>query len=211
MYSWYPIPTSLHKILVHGHAIVDSFSIPIGQLSNGIFLLSLSMRSNSIIRFSFFDGIGCSRENQESLPRRFTFVSFNLKSSKFCTNKCSGLLFHFSQSCTGTAGSGDGGSAAAGRGQGGDRSRSPLQRCPTCGQGHQILKCPVFIALEYSARVLLLMGLRLCLVCGSNTHGFLKCRWRPEPAAPAPMDQVAGPAPAAPPPMGQVAGPEMDI
>lgn len=33
LYPWYPIPTSLHKILVHGHSIIDSFVIPIGQLS----------------------------------------------------------------------------------------------------------------------------------------------------------------------------------
>lgn len=31
--NYYPMPTSLHKILVHGPEVVDSFVLPIGQLS----------------------------------------------------------------------------------------------------------------------------------------------------------------------------------
>lgn len=33
LYPWYPIPPSLHKILAHGNLVIDSFDIPIGQLS----------------------------------------------------------------------------------------------------------------------------------------------------------------------------------
>lgn len=33
LYKFYPIPTSLHRILVHGPEIIDSFALPIGQLS----------------------------------------------------------------------------------------------------------------------------------------------------------------------------------
>lgn len=30
---WYPMPTMVHKILIHGAAIADSFELPIGQMS----------------------------------------------------------------------------------------------------------------------------------------------------------------------------------
>lgn len=33
LYSWYYMPASLHKILLHGADIIDSFDIPIGKLS----------------------------------------------------------------------------------------------------------------------------------------------------------------------------------
>ena len=33
LYPWYPIPPSLHKIIVHGDKIIESFAVPIGQLS----------------------------------------------------------------------------------------------------------------------------------------------------------------------------------
>ena len=32
-YTWYPMPTSVHKILMHGPIIVDQALLPIGQLS----------------------------------------------------------------------------------------------------------------------------------------------------------------------------------
>lgn len=33
LYGWYYMPASLHKILIHGSAIINSLSFPIGQLS----------------------------------------------------------------------------------------------------------------------------------------------------------------------------------
>lgn len=33
LYNWYPIPPSIHKVLAHGPAIINTFSIPIGRLS----------------------------------------------------------------------------------------------------------------------------------------------------------------------------------
>lgn len=32
-YSWYHMPTAVHKILVHGASIINSCDLPIGQLS----------------------------------------------------------------------------------------------------------------------------------------------------------------------------------
>jgi hypothetical protein len=33
LYEWYPMPTTLHKILIHGAVIADALELPIGQLS----------------------------------------------------------------------------------------------------------------------------------------------------------------------------------
>lgn len=33
LYEWYPIPPSIHKVLAHVSAIIKTFSIPIGRLS----------------------------------------------------------------------------------------------------------------------------------------------------------------------------------
>lgn len=33
LYSWYYMPPSVHKVLIHGSAIIESASLPIGQLS----------------------------------------------------------------------------------------------------------------------------------------------------------------------------------
>ena len=32
-YEWFYMPASMHKILIHGASIIDSFLVPIGQLS----------------------------------------------------------------------------------------------------------------------------------------------------------------------------------
>jgi len=32
-YGWYCMPASIYKLLIHGQAIIENFSIPIGQLS----------------------------------------------------------------------------------------------------------------------------------------------------------------------------------
>lgn len=32
-YGWYPMPASVHKILVHGAKVISSFLVPIGQLT----------------------------------------------------------------------------------------------------------------------------------------------------------------------------------
>lgn len=36
LYSWYPMPVTLHKILIHGSEIIKNFVIPIGQLSEDV-------------------------------------------------------------------------------------------------------------------------------------------------------------------------------
>ena len=33
LYKWYPMPTSVHIVLIHGHAIINAAALPIGQLS----------------------------------------------------------------------------------------------------------------------------------------------------------------------------------
>lgn len=33
LYPWYPLPPSVHKVLIHGGAIMESFAVPIGWLS----------------------------------------------------------------------------------------------------------------------------------------------------------------------------------
>jgi len=33
LYSWYYMPASVHKILIHGKNIIESFLFPIGDLS----------------------------------------------------------------------------------------------------------------------------------------------------------------------------------
>ena len=33
LYNWYPLPTSVHRVLMHGAETISSFDIPIGQLS----------------------------------------------------------------------------------------------------------------------------------------------------------------------------------
>lgn len=33
LYGWYYMPASVHKILIHGKSIIESFLIPIGDLS----------------------------------------------------------------------------------------------------------------------------------------------------------------------------------
>lgn len=33
LYPWYFMPTTVHKILIHGHKFVDSLLLPIGQMS----------------------------------------------------------------------------------------------------------------------------------------------------------------------------------
>lgn len=47
LYPWFPIPPSIHKILVHGHSIIDSFVIPISQLGEE----ELEARHNHIKEF----------------------------------------------------------------------------------------------------------------------------------------------------------------
>ena len=32
-YEWYPMPASVHTILIHGHRIIDCAPLPIGKLS----------------------------------------------------------------------------------------------------------------------------------------------------------------------------------
>lgn len=33
LYNWYHMPTSVHKVLLHGADIIDSFELPIGNFS----------------------------------------------------------------------------------------------------------------------------------------------------------------------------------
>lgn len=33
LYPWYYLPASIHKVLIHGSAVIDYFHVPIGQLS----------------------------------------------------------------------------------------------------------------------------------------------------------------------------------
>ena len=33
LYMWYHMPTTLNKILIHGHKIIDNLLLPIGQMS----------------------------------------------------------------------------------------------------------------------------------------------------------------------------------
>ena len=36
LYKWYPMPVTVHKILIHGALVIENFLIPIGQLSEDV-------------------------------------------------------------------------------------------------------------------------------------------------------------------------------
>lgn len=60
LYNWYPMPASVHKLLIHAHAIIDSYSIAIGMMSEE----ALEARNKDLRRFR--------RENTRKISRKST-------------------------------------------------------------------------------------------------------------------------------------------
>ena len=63
LYPWYYMPTSVHKILIHGPEIIASALLPIGQLSEE----AQEARNKDIKRFREDFSQKCSRENMEDI------------------------------------------------------------------------------------------------------------------------------------------------
>lgn len=61
LYGWYPMPPSVHKILVHGAKVISSFLVPIGQLTEE----ALECRNKDIRRY------------REDHTRKFSRVASN--------------------------------------------------------------------------------------------------------------------------------------
>lgn len=60
LYNWYPMPASVHKLLIHAHEIIDSCSLAIGMMSEE----ALEARNKDLRRFR--------RENTRKISRKCT-------------------------------------------------------------------------------------------------------------------------------------------
>jgi hypothetical protein len=58
LYSWYPMPTSVHIVLIHGAEIIERAPLPIGQLSED----AQETRNKDIRRYRENSSRKCSRE-----------------------------------------------------------------------------------------------------------------------------------------------------
>lgn len=58
LYEWYPMPTSVHIVLLHGYAIIDALALPIGQLSED----AQEARNKDIRSYREKHARKCSRE-----------------------------------------------------------------------------------------------------------------------------------------------------
>lgn len=59
LYGWYYMPSTVHKVLVHGCEIIDAFSLPIGQLSED----ALEARHKEVRKNRLSHTRKCSRES----------------------------------------------------------------------------------------------------------------------------------------------------
>ena len=79
LYKWYYMPSSVHKILVHGCEIIESFSLPIGQLSED----ALEARHKEVRKYRLFHTRKSSRINSNiDLLKRLLLTSEPLISEK---------------------------------------------------------------------------------------------------------------------------------
>lgn len=62
LYSWYPMPTSVHIVLIHGYAIIEMGALPIGQLSED----AQEARNKDIRRYRESFARKCTREKTMS-------------------------------------------------------------------------------------------------------------------------------------------------
>ena len=62
LYSWYPMPTSVHIVLIHGYAIIEMSALPIGQLSED----AQEARNKDIRRYLENFARKCTREKTMS-------------------------------------------------------------------------------------------------------------------------------------------------
>ena len=78
LYPWFYMPTSVHKILIHGHIIIDASLLPIGQMSEE----AQESCNKFIKRYREDFARKCSRvKNMEDVFRRFLVASDLLISS----------------------------------------------------------------------------------------------------------------------------------
>lgn len=59
LYAWYPMPSSVHKLLIHGADIIKSCSLPIGMMSEE----ALEARNKDLRRYREFNTRKTSRKN----------------------------------------------------------------------------------------------------------------------------------------------------
>ncbi|XP_030763922.1 uncharacterized protein LOC115888358 isoform X1 [Sitophilus oryzae] len=79
LYRWYYMPSSVHKVLEHGCEIIESFSLPIGQLSED----DLEARHKEVRKYRLFHTRKCSRiSSNTDLLKRLSITSEPLISTK---------------------------------------------------------------------------------------------------------------------------------
>jgi hypothetical protein len=79
LYSWYPMPTSVHIVLIHGAEIIERAPLPIGQLSED----AQVARNKDIRRYRENSSRKCSRKKTMSDVVHRLFVSSDLLISSF--------------------------------------------------------------------------------------------------------------------------------
>ena len=78
LYKWYPMPTSVHIVLIHGYAAIDALALPIGQLSED----AQEARNKDIKKYREKHARKCSREKtMEDVFKRLLVSSDPLISS----------------------------------------------------------------------------------------------------------------------------------
>lgn len=78
LYAWYPMPTSIHIVLIHGYAVIETLALPIGQLSED----AQEARNKDLKRFRENHARKCSRkETMEDVFTRLLVSSDPLISS----------------------------------------------------------------------------------------------------------------------------------
>lgn len=88
LYGWYYMPSSVHKVLIHGCEIIDAFSLPIGHLSED----ALEARHKEVRKNRLSHTRKCSRESSNTdLIRILLLTSEPLLSSKRNTTINKGL------------------------------------------------------------------------------------------------------------------------
>ena len=100
LYPWYPMPTSVHVILIHGYAIIEASPLPIGRLSED----AQEARNKDIRRYRENFSRKYSREKTmqdvfyrllaSSDPIISSLQNYELKAGKPLPPEVSDLLFH---------------------------------------------------------------------------------------------------------------------
>lgn len=79
LYSWYPMPTLVHTILIHGYAIIEMSVLPIEQLSED----AQEARNNDICRYRENFSRKCTREKTMSAVFRRLLASSDPQITNF--------------------------------------------------------------------------------------------------------------------------------